>query len=315
MKLSDQAVKFRLVLLAAAFALVGFVLELGPVGGVFSLMNKHERIIDALSIELSAFGYLAYLALAASAFVGLHPTEVEPTPKEPPPGEPSLKAAGKGEVAGEQIRVRPELHQMRMIFIALGGYALLKGISLNLMAQNGVDITMRLQLFKFGFVYVALAWFVMWQFLRWFAQRRRWVRLQAELVGADITRVVAIIILLAPAFFAIELAYGTVKTQTTLLLPTLLLYLVVVAASLLLWRARPLTLRRTVIGLLVCGAVIVLLTCVLGVLEAERYTREAGVPLIQRSTVNPMVTGMDNAVTASVASSSPQRASSARIRS
>ncbi len=261
MKPTDQAVKFRLVLLTAAFALVGFVLELGPVGGVFSLMNKHARIIDALSMEWSVFGFLAYLSLAASAFVGLHPTEEEPTPKEPPQGEPSLKTAGKGEVAGEQVRARPELHQMRMIFIALGVYALLKWISLNLLAaQYGVDMASRLQLFKFGFIYVALAWLVMWQFLRWFAQRRRWVRLQAELVGADITRVVAIILLLAPALFLIELVHGTVNMHFWLLFPTLLLYLVIVVVSWLLWHAHPLTLRRTVVGLLICSALIVLCT-------------------------------------------------------
>jgi len=273
MKLPDQTVKFRLVLLTAAFALVGFVLELGPVGRIFSLINKHERIIDALTIELSVFGFLAYLALAASAFVGLHMTEDEPTPKEPLPGEPSLKTAGKGEVAGEQIRVRPELHQMRMIVIALGGYALFKCLSISLMEQYGIDISRRLMLFKFGCVYVALGWLVMWQFLRWYAQRRRWVRLQAELVGADITRVVAIMLLLAPSLFAIELVHGTINTNLLLLLPTLLIYLVIMAASFLLWHARPLTLRRTVIGLLICGVLIVLLTGTLGVLEAVRYTK------------------------------------------
>ena len=183
MTLSDQQVKLRLVLLVTAFALVGFVLEIGPVGGVFSLVNKHLRIFEALSIELQTFGFLAYLALPASALVGLHPMEEEPTPKEPPPGEASLHPAGKGEAAREQVRVRPEWHQMRMIFIALGGYTLLKGCSLIFLSHFNLNPAERLHLFNFGFFYVALAWLVMWQFLRWYAHRRHWVRLQADWWG------------------------------------------------------------------------------------------------------------------------------------
>ncbi len=267
MKLTDQTVKLRIVLLTAAFALVGFVLEIGPVGGVFSLINKHQRIADALTLELQTFGFLAYLALAASAFVGLHPSEEEPTPKETPPGEPALKAAGKGDTAGEEVRVRPELHQMRMIFTALGGYTLFKGISLMLMAHYGIDIAERLRLFNFGFFYVALAWLVMWQYLRWYAQRRKWIRLQAELVGVDVTRVVAVIVLLTPLLFAINLARGVVGGAHVLEITAGLLYLVIVIAAILLWLSRPFTLRQTIIGLLICSGAIVLLTALLAILE------------------------------------------------
>ena len=267
MKLSDQMVKLRLVLLTAAFALVGFVLEIGPVGGVFSLVNKHLHILEALSIELQTCGFLAYLALPASAFFGLHPMEEEPTPKEPPPGEPSLETGGHGEAAGEQVRVRPEFHQMRMIFIALGGYTLLKGISLIFMTRFNLNPAERLHLFNFGFFYVALAWLVMWQFLRWFAQRRRWVRLQAELVGVDITGIVAVLLMLVPLLFLINLIRGAVSAPLSLQIPTVLLYMTIAAASTVLWFARPFSLRRTIIGLLVCGGVMVLLTVALALLE------------------------------------------------
>jgi len=264
---SDQTLKWQLVLLTAAFALVGFVLELGPVGGVFSLINGGRPIADGASIELQALGFLAYLALAASAIVGLHPNEDEPTPKEPPPGEPALKSANENETAGEQVRVRPELQQMRMIFTALGGYTLLKVISLMLMTHLGLNPAARLPLFNFGFFYTALGWLVLWQFLRWYAQRRRWVRLQAELVGADITPIVGVVIILEPLFFLISLASGRLHGSGTLLLLTGLLQLTILIAAAFLWFARPLTLKRTVTSLLICGGVIVVLTVMMAIIE------------------------------------------------
>lgn len=267
MPLSDQIVKLRLVLLTAVFALAGFVLEIGPVGGVFSLVNKHLRIIDALSIEVQTLGFLAYLALPASALVGLHPFEEEPTRKDTPPVAAPLHTAPKGEAAGEQVRVRPELHQLRMLFTALGGYTLLKWLSLTLMMRFDLDPAERLHLFNFGFFFIALAWLMMWQFLRWFAQSRRWERLEVELVGVDISGVVAIIVLLAPLVFFINLFRGAVSAPLSLLITTALLYLTIAAAAALLWRARPSRLPQTIIGLYLCEGVIILLTILLAALE------------------------------------------------
>lgn len=266
MKPTDQTVKLRLVLLTAALGMLGFILEIGPVGGVFALINKGLRITTALSYELQALGFLAYLALAASAFVGLHPTEDEPTPKEKPPGEPALKSANESEVAGEQVRVRPDLHQMRMIFSALGGYALLKAVSLTLMTRFGLHAAQQLQLFNFGFFFTALGWLLLWQFLRWYAQRRRWIRLQAELVGADVNKVVAVIIMLKPLIFLVNLVRGE-GSNGLVTFTSLLIYLAVAGIAVLVWLARPLTLRRTLIGISLCGGVILLLTIVLAVLE------------------------------------------------
>ena len=73
--------------------LIGFVLEIGPVAGIFP-------VVVALSLELPTLGFLPYLALAASAAVGLHLSEEEPTPKEKKPeapgGDVPRRFAGNG---------------------------------------------------------------------------------------------------------------------------------------------------------------------------------------------------------------------------
>ncbi|MHB0937593.1 MAG: hypothetical protein ACYDCO_18895 [Armatimonadota bacterium] len=264
-KPTDQLAKTHLVLITAVLALVGFVLEIGPVAGVFPF------ILVGLALELSTLGFLPYLALAASAAVGLHLSEEEPTAREKKPETPEApQPTPEGEMVGQRVRVRPDLHQMRMIFTAIGGYAVLKGLNLALMwplAPNyNISQAQLINAFEFGFVYVALGWLVMWQFLRWYAQRRKWVRLQEELVGGNVTQVVALFILIKPL-----INIGTVILQRITPNPQLviaiLLNLAVIAGAWLLWTARPVTMRRTVVGLLTVSGVIILLTVIRAVLE------------------------------------------------
>jgi len=106
---------------------------------------------------------------------------------------------------------------------------------------------------------VALGWFVLWQFLRWYAQRRKWVRLQEELVGGNVTRVVALVILIKPVINILLLVKDS-HTLSPLLITEVLPNLAVMVGAWLLWSARPVTMRRTIVGLLTTGGVIVLLT-------------------------------------------------------
>lgn len=272
MMVTDQTVKLRIVFLTGAFALIGFFLEIGPVGGVFSLANSGISVLNALTLELATFGFLAYLALAASAVIGLHLSEEEPTPKEEKPTEP-LQATSEGGAAPEEarVRVRPELHQLRMLFTALGGFALLKGINLALMWPTAVDYGMTtgtlVRVFEFGFIYVALGWFILWQFLRWYALRKKWIRLQEELVGVDVSRVIAVAILVKPVIFFAGFLLRGPNVGITLWTMAALLHLTLIAVAILLWKARPFTLRRTLIGLGIIGGVIILLTAILAVIE------------------------------------------------
>ena len=260
-KISDQTAKLYLVLMTAALALIGFVLEIGPVAAVF------PSVLTALALELPTFGFLPYLALAASAAVGLHLFEEEPTPKEKPPATPG-QPLPEGEAVGQQVRVRPELHQSRMFFTALVGYALLKGVNLALMWQPaqaaGINL---LRAFSFGFVYVALGWFVMWQFLRWYARRRKWIRLQDELVGGDVTRIIAVVALINPVIFVVRDMVLQRLALSPPVITNLLLHLSLMAMAALLWYAHPVILRRTVAGLFAVGGAIILLTILQAILN------------------------------------------------
>ncbi|HOF89800.1 MAG TPA: hypothetical protein PLZ36_17110, partial [Armatimonadota bacterium] len=225
MKQTDATRKYRIVLIVGALSLIGFVLEVGPLGGVFSLANSGPPVASALTLELAALGFLAYLALAASAAVGLHLGEEEPKPKEkddaerrpPEPVIGTVEMPHKPEGAAEGVRVRPDLHQLRMFFTALAGYSLLKGISLSLMlgaaAPYGIGLAALLRAFSFGLTVIAIGWFLLWQFLRWYAQEQRWVRLQDELVGGDVFRAVAAVLLLKPAIFLYGLLAGAVPVS------------------------------------------------------------------------------------------------------
>ncbi|MHB9132022.1 MAG: hypothetical protein ACYDBB_13190 [Armatimonadota bacterium] len=262
---SDQTVKLRIVLLTAAFGLVGFFLEVGPVGGAF------QQTRFGLSIELPIFGFLAYFALAASAAVGLHLSESEPTPKEETPETANVKPSGTGEAVGERVRARPELHQLRMFLTALGGYALLKGISFALVwplmgttaSRYLVDTNTLVKAFQFGFIYIGLGWFVLWQLLRWYAQQRRWVRLQEELLGVDVSQMVALVLLAKPVIF-----FLTVMPQSgPQYILSALLHLAIVATAVVLWLARPNHFWRAIAGLLIIGILVILLTVMLVIVE------------------------------------------------
>ena len=266
-QLNDQTAKLYLVLITGVLALIGYVLEVGPVNSVFPVTSIFPTVALGLSLTLPALGFLPYLALAASAAVGLHLAEEEPTPKEEKPEVPEVKPTPEGEMVGERVRVRPELHQLRMVFTALGGYALLKGISVALMWQPAQAVNINLlSAFRFGFFFIALGWLVMWQFLRWYAQRRKWIRLQEELVGGNVTRVVAPIILIQPVLYFAGLLFQRMVIVPQVLI-AILLHLTLVAAAALLWYARPLTLHRTVLGLLLTGGAVIILTALQAIVQ------------------------------------------------
>lgn len=260
-------IKRRIVLLTAALSLVGFFLEVGPLGA-FSLANKTLPVFSALWLEIRTFGFVAYLALAASAAVGLHMSETEPTPKKE---EESValptKLSGDGDAVGERVRVRPELHQTRMLLTALGGYVLLKGLSIFLMGLDGqVSPVVLAHAFQFGLIFVGLGWFVLWQFLRWVALQHRWIRLQDELIGGNVLPIIALFYAIAPLSNIIVAGLHE-ELSGSIGLMVILLNFAVFAAALILWRARPYRLRRTVTGLAIDGGIIVLLTLVLGFIE------------------------------------------------
>lgn len=268
---SDQTVKQQLVLLTAFFGIVGFFLEVGPVGGVFSLAEQGPRVLSGLALGLLTLGFLPYLSLAASAAIGLHLSETEPRPKEPPEEPTMMQPTPKGEAVGERVRVRPELHQFRMFFTAVGGYAVLKGVNLALMwpraSWYGLPPGRLVELYEFGFIYVALAWFVLWQFLRWYARQRRWVRLQEELIGGEGAWVIAALIVVRPVTYLISVLFRPFLLEWPLLLLTLLLHATVIAGAIAIWKARPSRLRRTMLHLVGAGTVIILLTLLLALVE------------------------------------------------
>lgn len=249
---SDQIRKLQLVLITAALSLVGFFLEIGPLGGAFVLVTS------GLTVELPTLAFLPYLALAASAAIGLHLSEDEPVPKEPPPTASDQPVVSQTETAQPYTRVKPELQQLRMLFTALGGYAVLKSLSLALMTPYHLGADQLVKAFEFGFIYVALGWFLLWQFLRWYAEQHRWVRLQHELVGGEVSRILAVVMLVKPLSFLITATLQ--HTPDPLPLFSLLLNMAIVIAAILLWYARPYTLRRTIIGLSTTGGAIIILT-------------------------------------------------------
>lgn len=270
-KPTDQQKKWRLVFWATGFAFIGFVLEIGPLGGIYSLLNSGPPVLTALLDELAALGFLAYLSLPAAALIGLHISEDEVTPKEDGDEQEQFSSSQDGEGVIEKVRVRPELHQLRMLATAIIGYSLFKIISLMLLFRvvepYGLSSISLVQLFNFGFGFVALGWLALLQFLRWYAQKQKWTRIRDELIGVDISRILAVLILLRPLGYLISVInHGRLLYGATSYL-TLALVLTVFAASVILWFARPYTLQRTIIGLASCGVLLVILTVVLGVVE------------------------------------------------
>lgn len=275
-KLTDQQKKWRLVFWATGFAVIGFVLEVGPLGGIYSLLNSGPPVFTSLLAELAALGFLAYLSLPAAALIGLHINEDEVTPKEGSAEEGKFSASQDGDGVIQKVRVRPELHQLRMLATAIIGYSLFKITSLLLLYRGvesyGLSPISLVQLFNFGFGFVALGWFALWQFLRWYAQKQQWTRIQDELIGADMSRILAVLISLRPLVYLISvITHGSLLYSVASYL-TLGMVLTVLAASVILWFARPYTLKRTIVGLASCGVLLVLLTVWLGIVEHLKVT-------------------------------------------
>ncbi len=265
-----QERKLYIILFTALFGLFGFLLECGPVGGAFGLALGGPTVFTGLSVELQSFGFLAYLALAVAVTLGLHLGETEPTLREPTKEEQRQEPDVELVVDRTYPRVRPELHQLRIMGAALLGFAALKLLSLlwlNARFENLLGIAGFTRLFEFGLVYIALGWFLTWQFLRDAAAQYRWVRIQEELMGGNTSKAVAAIVLLKPLWFVIialrdpRLLAGTVGGLT------LLLHLGLIAFAVVLWTHRPAALRRTLVGLATCGVGMLLLTLILAFTE------------------------------------------------
>jgi len=278
---SDQHIKLRIVLYCALFGLLGFLLEVSPVGGVFGSSLGGPPVFTAFTWELQSLGFLAYLALAAAAAVGLHLAEKEPVPKEPEEKKQDGDAAQRQpspfapempeapDVAERTYpRVRPETHQLRMMASALLGYSALKWMSLTLMGQRfGLDLGHLSRLFETGLIFTALGWLLLWQFLRWYAAERQWIRLQEELIGGDVARPVALAILIKPLLFAYAVLANPLLVAGTRGLLVILLYLSLSALAVILWHARPGQLTRTLSTLAGAGIVFFLITLALGIVE------------------------------------------------
>ncbi len=262
----DRIRKLRIVLVAALYGLIGFFLQAGPLGGVFSLLNDGRPVFSGLGILLAAGSFLAYLAIAGSAAIGLHMGEEEEKPGEPEK-EPTTSIDN---TPGDDIRVRvrPELHQLRMIITALGGYMVLQAISLTVLhLRDGIDTGVLVALFNFGLYYTAIGWFLLWQFLRWYAQEKKWLRLQDELIGMDAVRLVAVVLAVKPLGFLLVLPVKIATTSSLLLAFSGVSFGVLLLAAVVLWQARRETLRLTVLMLASFGVALLLLTFAVGFVE------------------------------------------------
>lgn len=262
----DRVRKLHIVLVAAGYGLVGFFLQAGPLGNVFTLLNGAPTVFSALGMLLTACGFLAFLTLAGSAAVGLHLGEDEEKPGDP---EKEPTAVIEDKPADEiRVRMRPELHQLRMIITALGGYIVLQSASLTVLHfRDRVEIGALVALFNFGLFYTAVGWFLLWQFCRWYAQQKRWLRLQDELVGMDSVRLVAVVLAVKPLIFLFTLPAKITQAPALLLSLSSLSYALWAAAAVLIWLSRRETMRLTAILLAIAGAILVLLTLVMGIVE------------------------------------------------
>ncbi|MEI7831774.1 MAG: hypothetical protein WCJ56_01030 [bacterium] len=268
----DRVRKLQIVLIAALYGLVGFFLQAGPVGGVFSLLNGGRPVFSGMGILLSACSFLAFLAVACSAAIGLHLGEEEEKPGEPEK-DPTTSIE---DTPGENIRarIRPELHQLRMIITALGGYMALQAISLTVLhLRDGIETGVLVALFNFGLYYTAIGWFLLWQFLRWYAQEKKWLRLQDELIGMDAVRLVAVVLAIQPLGFLLVLPVKIATTPSLLLSLTSISFGVLLLAAVVLWQSRRATMRLTALMLASFGVTLVLLTFAVGFVEMAMIGR------------------------------------------
>jgi hypothetical protein len=272
--MTDQERKLNIVLITTLWGLLGFVLECGPVGGVFGLALSGPPVTAGFTVELQSFGFLAYLALAAAVTLGLHLGEAEPTLREPTPDE-LRRDPEAGPVADRTFpRVRPELHQLRIMATALLGFTALKLVSLAWMSARFEDIIGIggiTRLFEFGLVYIALGWFLFWQFAREYAASRQWARMVNELMGGTVSKAVAVVALVKPLWYIVAGLRDPRLLAGTVGILTLALHLSLVLIAVVLWTARPTTLRRTLYGLEASGGVVLVLTVLLAIVEQQYH--------------------------------------------
>ncbi len=260
---SDIIIKRKAILIIALFSLLGYILEMGPISHAWQLA------ILGFGYTLPVLGFLPYFALTMSAAIGLRVTEYEYRSKENE-DDKELNMTPDGQIIREKCAVRPDLHQLRMIITALGGYVILRVISnfcLSFM-YPGVYINSLINGFEFGFYYTLFSWFVLWQFMRWFALLRKWQRIHQELVGADINKFLAIVIGGVVAFSLYRsVIYGLSFNIADVL--NLLIMLSVGFIAYLMWQTRPYRLRKTLINIGWVSLLITILTIFL--VPAERY--------------------------------------------
>jgi hypothetical protein len=264
--MNDKALKLQIVLVTASLALVGFFLEVGPVGGAFGLAVGGRPVLVGLTLGLQGFAFLPYLALAMSAAVGLHMGEDEPRPEPEDEDRRPTKPGQADAKPAPRARVRPDLFQLRMIVTAILGFVALKGMSLALAWPTAVGLGVTpatlTRTVTFGLAFTAIGWFILWHLLRWIAAQQQWVRLRDELVGVDAQRVLAGAIAIKPVWFLLTGATAAVLLGVIGAL-SIALFLAVGAAAVALALAVPARPRDTVVALGGISLLIVALTIAL----------------------------------------------------
>lgn len=248
--------------MVAMLSLFGYVLEMGPIAHVWQLT------ILGFGYTLPVLGFLPYFSLTMSAAIGLRINEYEYRRKDE--DDKNINLTPEGEAIKEKCAVRPDLHQLRMIIAALGGYAILRVISnffISLM-YPGIFVDSLFDSFKFGFFYIIISWFLLWHFLRWYTILHKWRRLTQELVGADSTKFLAIIITGIFLFSFYKFFINGISLNIIDIL-SLVIMISFFGIIYLVWQSRPYNLRRTVVNMGWVAILITVLTILL--VPAERY--------------------------------------------
>lgn len=262
---SDIVVKKKAIMVVALISLFGYILEMGPIGHAWQLT------ILGFGYTLPVLGFLPYLSLTMSAAIGLRVTEHEYRHKEDEEEEDmEINITSEGEAVREKVAVKPDLHQLRMIITALGGYAILRVISNFFLSSMypTVYFNSLVNGFEFGFYYTAFSWLVLWQFMRWFTLLHKWRRLYQELVGSDINKFLAIVIG-GTVLFSL---YRCINEGFSFAVADILKILIIISLggiAYLIWHSRPFNLSKTLIN---SGWIVLLITVLtIFLVPAERY--------------------------------------------
>ncbi len=260
---SDIVAKRKIILIVALFSLFGYILEMGPIAHAWQLT------ILGFGYTLPVLGFLPYFSLAMSAAIGLRINEYEYR-RDDDKEVKNFKISPEGEMIKEKCAVRPDLHQLRMIIAALGGYAILRAISNYCLSEMypGIYLESLFNGFKFGFFYIILSWFILWHFMRWYAMLRKWRRLTQELVGADSNKFFAIIIFGILLFSCFKNYIDGISFNMTDMLNIAIL-ISFAGIAYFIWHSRPYNLRKTVVNIGWVALLITVLTILL--VPAERY--------------------------------------------